>query len=167
MTLVPRPRLLAALIAGSVLFLLLLLSPVFIIVPLLYYAAMGALILADSRRLPRRSGFMASRVLPQPFSLGEVQAVQVLVAHGDAAGFPNGRRVFDDIVAVELRAVAGATIPLVDPSYHPDAAAGLLTQWQQPSQEGNGPAQGSVPGPNRYQAAFPYLGDPLDGYDVA
>jgi len=88
LTLVPRPRLLAALIAGSVLFLLLLLSPVFIIVPLLYYAAMGALILADSRRLPRRSGFMASRVLPQPFSLGEVQAVQVLVAHGDAAGFP-------------------------------------------------------------------------------
>ena len=88
MTLVPRPRLLAALIAGSVLFLLLLLSPVFIIVPLLYYAAIGTLILADSRRLPRRSGFMASRVLPQPFSLGEVQAVQVLVAHGDAAGFP-------------------------------------------------------------------------------
>ena len=86
---------------------------------------------------------------------------------GDLAGFPNGRRVFDDIVAVELRAVAGATIPLVDPSYHPDAAAGLLTQWQQPLQEGNGPAQGSVPGPNRYQAAFPYLGDPLDGYDVA
>src|SRR5256885_8257750 len=88
MTLLPQPRLLAALVGGSVLFLLLLLSPVFIIVPLLYYAAMGVLILADARRLPRKSGFMASRVLPQPFSLGEVQAVQVLVAHGDAAGLP-------------------------------------------------------------------------------
>ena len=28
---------------------------------------------------------------------------------GDLAGFPNGRRVFDDVVAVELRALAGAT----------------------------------------------------------
>src|SRR2546427_4396134 len=88
MTLLPQPRLLAALVGGSVLFLLLLLSPVFIIVPLLYYAAMGVLVLADARRLPPKSGFMASRVLPQPFSLGEVQAVQVLVAHGNAAGLP-------------------------------------------------------------------------------
>ena len=38
---------------------------------------------------------------------------------GDAAGFPNGRRVIDDVVAIELRAVAGATIPLVDPTLHP------------------------------------------------
>ena len=46
----------------------------------------------------------------------------------DAAGFPNGRRVFDDIVSIELRAVAGATFPLVDKSYSPDAAAGALTE---------------------------------------
>ena len=39
------------------------------------------------------------------------------------AGFPNGRRVFDDVVNIELRAVAGLTYPLVDPSYTPDAAA--------------------------------------------
>jgi hypothetical protein len=83
---------------------------------------------------------------------------------GDAAGFPNGRRVFDDIVAVELRAVAGATIPLVDKSYTPDGAAGALTQWQL-SQEGGSPGAGTVPGPNRYQSTFPYLGDPLDGFD--
>jgi hypothetical protein len=83
---------------------------------------------------------------------------------GDAAGFPNGRRVFDDIVAVELRAVAGATIPLVDKTYTPDAAAAVLTQWQ-PSQEGTSPGVGTVPGPNRYQSTFPYLGDPADGFD--
>ena len=41
---------------------------------------------------------------------------------GDPAGFPNGRRIVDDVVAIELRAVAGATIPLVDPSYTPDGA---------------------------------------------
>src|SRR5262249_37408833 len=39
---------------------------------------------------------------------------------GDLAGFPNGRRVFDDIFTIELRAIAGATIPLVDPSFTPD-----------------------------------------------
>jgi hypothetical protein len=70
---------------------------------------------------------------------------------GDAAGFPNGRRVFDNVVAIELRAVAGATIPLVDPSYTPDAAAALLTD-------------GTAPGPNRYQSTFPYLGTPHDGF---
>ena len=46
----------------------------------------------------------------QPNDLG-------LVA-GDAAGWPNGRRVNDDVVTVALRAVAGLTLPLVDPSYH-------------------------------------------------
>jgi len=70
---------------------------------------------------------------------------------GDPAGFPNGRRVFDDVVAIELKAVAGATIPLVDPSYTPDGAAGLVTD-------------GTGPGPNRYQSTFPYLGTPHDGY---
>ena len=70
---------------------------------------------------------------------------------GDPAGFPNGRRVFDDIVAIELKAVAGATIPLVDPSYTPDGAAALL-------------ADGTAPGPGRYQDTFPYLGTPHDGY---
>ena len=72
---------------------------------------------------------------------------------GDAAGFPNGRRVFDDIVNVELRAIAGLTIPLVDPSYTPDAAASQVTQ-------------GLTPGADRYQATFPYLGTPHDGYST-
>ena len=46
---------------------------------------------------------------------------------GDAAGFPNGRRMDDDVVTIELRAVAGLTIPLVDPSFTPDGAAGAVT----------------------------------------
>jgi hypothetical protein len=71
---------------------------------------------------------------------------------GDLAGFPNGRRVFDDTVAVELRAVAGATIPLVDPSFTPDGTASLLKD-------------GTSAGVGRYIAKFPYLGVPLDGYD--
>ena len=72
---------------------------------------------------------------------------------GDVAGFPNGRRVFDDVVTIELRAIAGATFPLVSPSYTPDAAASLVTD-------------GVGPGPNRYQSTFPYLGLPHDGFST-
>src|SRR6202051_4732607 len=88
MTLLPQRRLLVTLIAGAFLFLLLLLSPLLIIAPLLYYAAMAGLLIAEAGRLPSKSGFVASRVLPQPFSLGEVQSVQLLVAHANAAGLP-------------------------------------------------------------------------------
>jgi hypothetical protein len=72
---------------------------------------------------------------------------------GDLAGFPNGRRVFDDVVNIELRAVAGLTYPLVAPSYTPDAAASAVTQ-------------GVTPGPDRYQDTFPYLGTPHDGFST-
>jgi hypothetical protein len=72
---------------------------------------------------------------------------------GDAAGFPNGRRVADDVVTIELRAIAGATYPLVDKSYKPDAAASLITQ-------------GLTPAADRYLPTFPYVGDPYDGYDT-
>ena len=48
------------------------------------------------------------------------------IVGGDLAGFPNGRRLSDDITAIELKAIAGATIPLVDPDYEPDGAAALL-----------------------------------------
>lgn len=72
---------------------------------------------------------------------------------GDAAGFPNGRRVFDDVVAVELRAVAGATYALVDKSYTPDVAAGKVT-------DGLTPEDLTSP----YLDHFPYLGVPHSGY---
>ena len=42
---------------------------------------------------------------------------------GDIAGFPNGRRVFDDVATIELIAVAGATLGLVDKKFTPDPAA--------------------------------------------
>jgi hypothetical protein len=73
---------------------------------------------------------------------------------GDAAGFPNGRRVFDDIVTVELRAIAGATYPLVDKGYKPDGAASLITD-------------GLGPNSTRYLSQFPYLGTPQGGYQTA
>lgn len=72
---------------------------------------------------------------------------------GDAAGFPNGRRVFDDVVTVELRAVAGLTIPLVDPTFTPDGATSAI-------QDGTTNTNGD------YLNKFPYLGTPLGGYQA-
>lgn len=72
---------------------------------------------------------------------------------GDLAGFPNGRRVTDDVFTIELRAIAGATIPLVDPSFTPDAAASVVTDGLDPS---------SVSSP--FLTSFPYLGVPYAGF---
>jgi Domain of unknown function (DUF4331) len=73
---------------------------------------------------------------------------------GDLAGFPNGRRVQDDIVTIELRAIAGVTYPLIDPKFKPDAAASLVTDGVTP------------PGNVSYLKTFPYLDQPVSGYDV-
>ena len=82
---------------------------------------------------------------PSPFGLVD----------GDLAGFPNGRRVFDDVVTIELRAIAGLTIPLVDPSYTVDPVV-TIPQF----------SSNLTPGADRYQSDFPYLGTPHDGFDT-
>ena len=71
---------------------------------------------------------------------------------GDLAGFPNGRRVVDDITTIELRAIAGATYPLVEPKYTPDGAIADISQ-------------GITPLPFRSQATFPYVSTPHSGFD--
>jgi hypothetical protein len=70
---------------------------------------------------------------------------------GDLAGFPNGRRPTDDVVTIALKAVAGATIPLVDPTFTADAAVADVNQ-------------GVSASPRSYQAGFPYLADPHGGF---
>jgi hypothetical protein len=72
---------------------------------------------------------------------------------GDEAGFPNGSRINDDVVTIELRAIAGLTIPLVDPSYTPDGAASAV----QDGTSNHNPAVLDV---------FPYLGHPGGGYQT-
>jgi len=74
---------------------------------------------------------------------------------GDAAGFPNGRRLIDDVVTIEVRAIAGLTYPLVNPSYTPDAAIPAVT-------DGLTIANSGV----SYLDHFPYLGVPHDGFDT-
>jgi len=74
---------------------------------------------------------------------------------GDAAGFPNGRRPIDDVTAIELKAVAGATIPLVDKHYTADAAAGALE---------DGTKNDNTPYDQPFLKSFPYLSNPNSGY---
>ena len=80
---------------------------------------------------------------------------------GDAAGYPNGRRVFDDVATIELRAIAGATLPLVDPTYKPDAAAGAISMGLT-----SGPTDLTAMGKEKYLPNFPYLGVPTSGFAV-
>jgi hypothetical protein len=75
------------------------------------------------------------------------------VVGGDVAGFPNCRRVTDDVVTIELRALAGATIPLVDKTFTPDAAIGDVSD-------------GVTGAGLTLLASFPYLGTPYSGYSV-
>jgi len=70
---------------------------------------------------------------------------------GDAAGFPNGRRIVDDVVAIELRAIAGAVYGLIDPTFTPDTVVSSISDGS------SGPAPLS---------AFPYLPTPHDGYSA-
>jgi hypothetical protein len=72
---------------------------------------------------------------------------------GDAAGFPNGRRIIDDVVTIELRVIAGAVFPLIDPAYVVDAVVPDVT---------DGLTGTSVT--NQPESVFPYMGVPYDGY---
>jgi hypothetical protein len=98
---------------------------------------------------------------PTPSALANILGV----VGGDNAGFPNGRRVFDDVVSVELKAVAGVLLQDVVPSFSPDGAAGLLFDVDGLTSEPATLADLSSAGLG-YGSTFPYLADPWDGYDI-
>lgn len=82
-------------------------------------------------------------VYPTPPSL--VNRMGVL--GGDLAGFPNGRRVYDDVVDIELRILAGVLVPGFDRSPNNSLGDG-------------------VDGPDKtYNPAFPFLATPHSGWD--
>jgi len=76
------------------------------------------------------------------------------VIGGDVAGFPNGRRIADDVVSISLRAIAGATVPLVDEKFKPDAAATAVEQGLSIRDVKAKPLE-----------HFPYLPIPFDGFN--
>lgn len=72
------------------------------------------------------------------------------VVGGDNQGYPNGRRLADDVTDISLRAVAGAVYPLFHPEYQPDPLAGQL---------GDGVDRND----RDFRNYFPYLALPWDG----
>lgn len=73
---------------------------------------------------------------------------------GDPAGFPNGRRVYDDVTDIDLKAAAGAILHVLGAIQC--AASLTLTD--------NVDAF-TIPPAHRYLGVFPYLGLPYDGYN--
>jgi len=71
------------------------------------------------------------------------------VLGGDNAGFPNGRRVEDDVVDIEIRALAGATPFTPDFNVSPNNVLG------------DGVNDNDKP----YLTSFPYLSSPWPGYE--
>ncbi|MEO8889043.1 MAG: DUF4331 domain-containing protein [Jatrophihabitantaceae bacterium] len=102
---------------------------------------------------PTQADMLRLNVAVPPTAVGKENPIGLVA--GDAAGFPNGRRLGDDVTAIELKAVAGATIPLVDPNYKPDAAAGLLN---------DGSSNDNTPYGAPFLSSFPYLSNPNSGY---
>jgi hypothetical protein len=73
------------------------------------------------------------------------------VLGGDAQGFPNGRRLTDDVIDIALQAVEGAAYGLlVDPSYKPAAAVATL-------------GDGVNANDKEFRASFPYVAYPHTG----
>jgi hypothetical protein len=86
-------------------------------------------------------------VRPTPYA----SASRLGLLGGDPAGFPNGRRVFDDVTDVALRLVVGGVLAAPFPGFNP-AIGGRL---------GDGVNVNDTP----YRTAFPYLGDSPSGRD--
>jgi hypothetical protein len=74
---------------------------------------------------------------------------------GQLDGFPNGRRLADDVVDIELRAVGEGYGPILH---------GLLNLPDRTpnDQIGDGVDRNDVP----FQTSFPYVADPHSGYEV-
>jgi uncharacterized protein (DUF58 family) len=86
LTLVPQRRTLAVLVLGAMLVVLIVASPAFIAVAIVYHAALATVLVRDARRLPPARAFAATRQVPEPLSLGEVQEVLLGVSCTAAAG---------------------------------------------------------------------------------
>ena len=70
------------------------------------------------------------------------------VIGGDLGGFPNGRRLVDDVVDIELRVLAGVLIPAFNVSPNKDLSDGVDANEK------------------TFLSAFPYVAHPHQGYEA-
>lgn len=102
-----------------------------------------------------KSDFLRLNMLVMPSSPDPNGVNRLGAMAGQFDGFPNGRRLADDIVDIELRAVACG---------YGDILAGALglCNLSPNNQLGDGVDKNDVP----FKATFPYLAAPHSGYDV-
>jgi len=74
------------------------------------------------------------------------------VIAGDAQGFPNGRRLGDDVIDIALRVMAGAAYPLFHPEFVPDEVGVQL-------------GDGVDANDRKFKKNFPYVFGPYSGFD--
>ena len=100
---------------------------------------------------PVQADMLRLNLVVAPTPVGSENNLGVL--GGDKAGFPNGRRPLDDVTTIEIRAIAGLTLPLTYPAYKTDAILGgdLLR---------DGTTNTNLP----LLMVFPYLAPPASGY---
>jgi uncharacterized protein (DUF58 family) len=84
--LAPQPRLLWAVAIGAALIALSVISPALALIAGIYHAGLVLLAARDLALLPVRSGFTARRFMPEPFSLGEREEVEIVLENPAAAG---------------------------------------------------------------------------------
>jgi uncharacterized protein (DUF58 family) len=84
--LAPQPRLLWAIAIGVGLIALAAVSPVLAFVAIAYHVGLVIVLARDLALLPGRSGYRVRRIMPEPFSLGELEEVRVVVENPAAAG---------------------------------------------------------------------------------
>ena len=84
--LAPKPRLLWAIAIGAGLIAVSVASPVLGVVAVIYHVGLVLIITRDLALLPGRSGYRVRRHVPEPFSLGELEEVTVVVENSAAAG---------------------------------------------------------------------------------
>ncbi len=74
------------------------------------------------------------------------------VLGGDNQGYPNGRRLADDVTDISIRAVAGAAYPLFHPEFTPDPTGVQL-------------GDGVDANEKSFRGSFPYLALPTSGFN--
>ena len=82
----PQPRLLWAIAIGAGLIALSIVSPLLVLVAVVYHVGLAAVVARDLALLPTRRGFTVRRAMPEPFSLGEHEEVRLTVTNRSAAG---------------------------------------------------------------------------------
>ena len=106
--LAPQPRLLWAIAIGAALIALSIVSPVLVLLAVLYHVGLVLILARDLALLPGRSGYRLRRLMPEPFSLGEREEVRVVIENPAAAGL--NARIADhapDDLKPQSREVAG------------------------------------------------------------